>query len=119
MREAEKIRLIDTLNIKTFPIPKKDRVQLFDKKAGIKEVHLTNIPFSAEVMPGNLDSPLLYQQDPCAIQMKNGKVFNPYGNLIIFLSLQRRLLLLMNAYIEIKIMYRYRKQKDQRREVRG
>ena len=86
MSEAQAKELIHKTEIPTFPrpegIPHNYLVKISGKGAGLKYVDPANSSNSVRVMPGKLHSPLPHQQKPYIIEMKNGKAFDKYGNLI-------------------------------------
>lgn len=63
-------------------IPENYIVRITDRGAGMEYVHPTNRHLSIRVMPGKLHSPHLHQQKPYVIQMKDGKAFDKFGNLV-------------------------------------
>jgi hypothetical protein len=64
-------------------IPKNYLVRITEKGAGMEYFHPTNTHLKVRVMPGKPHSPFPYQKRPYVVQMKNGKAFDKYGNLIL------------------------------------
>ena len=78
--------LIHKSGIQTFPkpqgIPKNYMIKISNDGAGIHYVHPKNNHISVRVMPGKPHSPYTHQRNPYVIQMKDGKAFDKFGNLV-------------------------------------
>lgn len=86
MPEEKARELIHAVGISTFPrprgIPENYIVRITNKGTGMEYIHPTNTHRSVRVMPGKPYSPLIHQQKPYVVQMKDGKAFDKHGNLI-------------------------------------
>ncbi len=86
MSESQARELIHQTGVKTFPrpkgVPENFKIRVSDKGAGMEYVHPTNNHLRIRVMPGKPHSPLPHQQKPYVIQMKEGKAFDKFGNLV-------------------------------------
>lgn len=78
--------LIEQSGIPTFPrptgIPDNYLVMISGKGAGMIYMHPENSHLSVRIMPGKPHSINPKQRKPYAIQMKNGKAYNEFGELI-------------------------------------
>lgn len=87
MPEEQCRELIHQAGIQTFPrpigVPENFRTKLSGKGAGMKYVHPENEETYIRIMPGKPHSPFPYQQKPYVIQMKDGKAFDKYGNIVL------------------------------------
>ena len=79
-------QLIRKTGIRTFPrpqgIPENYRIKVSNDGAGINYVHPKNNHLSVRVMPGKPYSQYTHQCNPYVIQMKEGKAFDKFGNLV-------------------------------------
>lgn len=79
-------RYIHETGIPTFTrpkgIPENYVVRITERGAGMEYVHPENRHLSVRVMPGKSHSPHIHQQKPYVVQMKDGKAFDKFGNLI-------------------------------------
>ncbi len=86
MPEAKVRALIHEAGMPTFPrpkgIPDNYLVVITEGSGGMEYVHPTNKYLSVRIMPGKPHSPLPSQQQPYVIQMKNGKAFDKFGNMV-------------------------------------
>ena len=84
MTESQARELIHQAGVRTFPrprgIPDNFRVQITEKGAGLIFVHPTHTHTSIRIMPGKPHSPLIYQQKPYVIHLKDGKALDKFGN---------------------------------------
>lgn len=87
MPEFKVRELIHKTGIPTFPrpkgIPEDFLVMISDRGAGMKYVHPTNTHIQVRVMPGKLHSEYLHEQKPYVVQMKNGKILDNSGNVVL------------------------------------
>lgn len=86
MPESRVRELIHEVGIPTFPrpngIPQNYIVTISEKGAGMKYVDPINRGSYVRVMPGKPHSPYPYQQQPYAIQMKDGNTLDKYGDIV-------------------------------------
>ena len=87
MSETQAKELIRQAGIQTFSrpegIPESFRVKLSNNGAGMKYVHPKNDQTYVRVMPGKPHSPFPNQQKPYVVQMKDGKTFDKFGNVVL------------------------------------